>query len=178
MNVDQETDCQLDLRYIHIYLRFLVYPVKDGVEDGVLKVADHVGADPLGEHLHGTLQQVLPLEGVCGRRSLCPRLCEESQILTFHFVRTCFSRSSSTSRWSGRSLMMSLEVWRETSQTSFSRDSRQRDSRLETLLCLMSGFVDWLHTADCPATGPAGQLSRAAGGQLEVNITMTMLANI
>ena len=67
--------------------RFLVDPPQDGVEDGVLQVADDVGEEPLAEHVHGALQQVLPLEGVGGRRSLRPRLSEESESRTFHLSK-------------------------------------------------------------------------------------------
>ena len=46
--------------------RFLVDPLQDGVEDVVLQVADYVGEEPLAEHVHGALQQVLPLKRVGG----------------------------------------------------------------------------------------------------------------
>ena len=60
--------------FISFMSRFLVDPLQGGVEDGILQVADHVGEEPLAEHVHGALQQVLPLEGVGSLRSLHPRL--------------------------------------------------------------------------------------------------------
>ena len=77
--------------FISFMSRFLVDPLQDGVEDGVLQVADYVGEEPLAEHVHSALQQVLPLEGVGSLRSLHPRLkngpeCDLSKSPVHHLL--------------------------------------------------------------------------------------------
>ena len=125
--------------------RFLVDPLQDGVEDVVLQVADYVGEEPLAEHVHSALQQVLPLEGVGRLRSLHPRL-KMALSGTYQSLQfpTCFFWPSSISDLSGSSLMMSLEVCRETLQTSDSSACRHRHSRLETSFRIITGLLIFL----------------------------------
>ena len=131
--------------FISFMSRFLVDPLQDGVEDVVLQVADYVGEEPLAEHVHSALQQVLPLEGVGSLRSLHPRL-KMALSGTYQSLQfpTCFFWPSSISDLSGSSLMMSLEVCRETLQTSDSRACRHRHSRLETSFRIITGLLIFL----------------------------------
>ena len=111
--------------------------------------------EPLAKHVHCPLQQVLSFEGVGGLRSIRARLRRECQTVEWRVTREpictsffCPGKSSSISERSGRSLMISFEVCSDTLKTRVSRDVRQRDSRLKTLLRIISTEVvdmrkDW-----------------------------------